>query len=95
MERCSSVCYPPRSSLHSVRFGQLLRCARKRIVNIMKVYIERNTLQVKLIPLRKNIDIIDIGNLEIGNFRERRVYEIGLIAIRDVSPPFFSAAMVL
>ena len=27
-----------RSSVHSVRFGQLLRCAHKRIVDIMKVY---------------------------------------------------------
>ena len=36
--------------LHEVRFGQLLRCAHKRIVNIMKVYIERNnTLAVELI----------------------------------------------
>ena len=35
---------PRRSSLHSVRFGQLLvtLCARQRIVNVMKVYIERN-----------------------------------------------------
>ena len=94
MVRCSSVCYLPRSSLHSVHFGQLLRCAHKRIVNIMKVYIERNSVQVKLIPLRKNIDFIDVGNL-VGNFRERRVYEIGLIAMRDVSSPFISAAMVL
>ena len=31
-------------SIHSVRFGQLLRCAQKRVVNyvdIMKVYMER------------------------------------------------------
>ena len=70
MVRCSSVCYPPRSSLHSVRFGQLLRCAHKRIVNIMKVYIERKNMQVKLIPLHKNIDFVDVGNLEVGNFRE-------------------------
>ena len=40
----SFVCI--RSSLHSVRFGQLLRCAHKRIVNIMKVYIERKNMQV-------------------------------------------------
>ena len=26
--------------------------------------------------------------LKCDNFRDRRVYEIGLIAIRDVSPPF-------
>ena len=32
MVRCSSVCYL------TVRFGQLYRCAHKRIVNIMKVY---------------------------------------------------------
>ena len=36
-----------RSSLHSVRFGQLLRCAHKHIVNIVKVYIERNNMQVE------------------------------------------------
>ena len=41
-----------RSSLHSVRFGQLLRCAHKRIVNIMKVYIERNNMQVELVRFR-------------------------------------------
>ena len=43
------------SSLHSYRFGQLFRCAQKRIVNIMKVYIERNNMQVELIRLRKQI----------------------------------------
>ena len=43
------------SELHLVRFGQLLRCADKRIVNIMKVYayIERNNMQVELIQFRK------------------------------------------
>ena len=30
-------------------FWQLLRCAHKRIVSIMKVYIERNNIQVELI----------------------------------------------
>ena len=45
-----------RSSFHSVHFGQLLRCAHKRIVNITKVYIERNNnKQVELILFRKNI----------------------------------------
>ena len=57
----------------------------KRIVNIMKVYIERKNIQVRLLPFRKNIDFIDFGNLEVRNMR---VYEIGFIAIRDVSPPF-------
>ena len=41
------------SSLHSVRFGQLLRCAQKLIVNIMKVYIKMNNIQVELIGFRK------------------------------------------
>ena len=53
MVLCSGVCYLPRSSLHSVRFGQLFRCAHKRIVNIMKVYIERKKMQVQLIPFSK------------------------------------------
>ena len=30
--------------LHLVRFGQILRSADKRIVNIMKVFIESNNL---------------------------------------------------
>ena len=37
------------SSLLSVRFGQLIRCAHKRIVNIIKVYIEMNNIRVELI----------------------------------------------
>ena len=75
--------------VRGVRFGQLLRCAHKRIVNIMKMYIERNNIQVELIRFRKkNIDFIDVGKFEVGNFRDRRVYEIGLIDIRDMSPLF-------
>ena len=46
MVRCSGVYYLP------VRFGQLLRCAHKRIVNIMKVYIDRNNMQVELVRFR-------------------------------------------
>ena len=46
---CVCVCVCIIFSLHSVRFGQLLHCAHKRIVNIMKVYIERNNMQVELI----------------------------------------------
>ena len=34
-------------------FRQLLRCAHKRIVNIMKVYIKRNNIQVELIRFLK------------------------------------------
>ncbi len=52
MVRCSyAACLLP--WLHSVRFGQMLRCAHKRIVNIMKVYIERNNIQVELIRFRQ------------------------------------------
>ena len=51
---CMRVCI--RSSLHSVRFGQLLRCAHKHnVVNIMKVYIERKNIQVELIRFHKKI----------------------------------------
>ena len=41
-------------------FGQLLRCIHKRIVNIMKVYIERNNMQVELTRFRKKIDFIGV-----------------------------------
>ena len=34
--------------------GQLLRCVHKRIVNVVKVYIERNNMQVKLMRFRKH-----------------------------------------
>ena len=40
-------------SIHSVRFGQLLRCAHQRIVKIMKLYIESNNIQVEVIRFRK------------------------------------------
>ena len=32
---------------------------------LMKVYIERNDMQVELIRFRKNIDFIDAGNFEV------------------------------
>ena len=85
---CVFVCQLCASSTY---FGQLLRCAHKRIVNLMKVYlhIERNNVQVELIRFRKNIEFIDVGNFEVGiYFCDRRVYETGLIAISDVSPLF-------
>ena len=43
------VCLFVSQSLPLVRFGQLLRYPDNCIVNIMKVYIERNNLQVELI----------------------------------------------
>ena len=64
-----------RSLLHSVRFGQLLRCSHKRIVNIMKVYIERNNISGMIYDSVKNNDFIDFGNFEVGTyFRERRAH---------------------
>ena len=48
------------ASFKIVRFGRLLRCADKRTVNVMKVYIERNSIQVELIQFRKNIDFIHV-----------------------------------
>ena len=58
MVRCSFVCLLP--SLHSVRFGQLLRYAYQRIVNIKKVYIEKNNIEVELIRFRKDIALIHV-----------------------------------
>ena len=73
MVRCSCVhacvrlefgCLLP--SLHSVHF-ELLRCAHKRIVNIMKVYIEKNYVEMELIRFRKKkSDFIDFTNFEVG-----------------------------
>ena len=53
------------SSLHSVRFGQPLRCAHNRIFNTMKMYIERNNTHVELIRFRKNSDFIAVGKFEV------------------------------
>ena len=47
-------------SIHSVRFGQLLRCAHKRIVKIMKVYMERKNRQLELMRFHKNIAFIHV-----------------------------------
>ena len=53
--------------------GSCYACAHKRIVNIMKVYIERNNIQVELIRFRKNSEFIAIANFEVGiYFRDRR-----------------------
>ena len=39
-------------------------------------------------------DFVDGGNYEVGiYFRDRRVYEIGLIPIRDVSPLFCACSL--
>ena len=66
---CVRVCI--RSSLHSVRFGKLLRCAHKRIVN----YIERRNIQVELIRFRKKYRLFHV------NFCEAR-YSTRLVCLR-------------
>ena len=39
----------------------------------------------------KSIEFIDVANVVVGKFRDRSVYEIGLIVIRGVSPLFCEA----
>ena len=50
----------PSLCTYSSFFCQRLRYADNRIVNIMKVYIERNNLQVELIRYHKNVDLIHV-----------------------------------
>ena len=85
---CSAGCLfvGIRSSLHSVRFGQLLRCAHKCIVNIMKVYIDRNSIQVELKRFHKKNRLCQ--TIKVRNFLDGRVYENWLISIHDVSTLF-------
>ena len=73
---CVYMCYVCiRSLLHSVRHGQLLRCAHKRIVNNIKVYIERNNKQVELIRFRKKISpLFTFTFAKLGIQRDSRVY---------------------
>ena len=54
------VCLFVSPPLCLVRFCQLFRYADNRIVNIMKVYIERTNLQVGLIRYCKNVDFIHV-----------------------------------
>ena len=60
MRACARACVCIRYSLHSVSFGQPLRYAHKRIVYIIKVYIERSNMQGELIRFLKNIDFIHV-----------------------------------
>ena len=55
-------------------FGQLLRCAHNRIVNIMKVYIERNNMPIELIRFLTKYRLYWRWKLWSGYFRDRRVY---------------------
>ena len=51
----------------------------------MKCTSKGTTCKLNYYDSLNNIDFIDVRNFEV---RDRRVYEIGLIAIRDVSPLF-------
>ena len=67
------MCVCIRSSLHSVRFGRLLRCAHKH-VNIIKVHIERINMQVEVIRFRKKIsNLFTFTFAKRGIQRDRRV----------------------
>ena len=59
---CPSVCYLP------VRFRQLLRCAHKGIVDILKVYIKKNNMQVELIRFGKNVYFIHVYICESSDY---------------------------
>ena len=63
-------------------WAAVMLCTCTLSIIIMKVYIERKNMQVKLIPFREKYRLY----FKVGNFREHRVYEIGLISIHDVSP---------
>ena len=54
------VCLFVSPSFYLVHFCQLLRYAHNRIVDIMKVYNERNNEQVQWIRYRNNFDFIDV-----------------------------------
>ena len=61
-------------ALHLLILGSCYT-AHQRIVNIMKVYIKRNNIQVELMRFRKNSDFIDVWNFEVGiYFHDRRAH---------------------
>ena len=70
--RVAGVCLCHRAASLTY-FGEVLLCPHKRIVTITKVYITRNNIHMEIIRFLTN------------NFI---VYEIRLIAMREVSPPF-------
>ena len=86
------------SSLDSIRFGQILRCAHKRIVNIMKVYMERKNRQLELIRFRKKYRIYSRLLFRTDEVNATRMFTLGSRYninmfdsnhfIRDTSPLF-------
>ena len=63
--------------IHSVRFGQLLRCAHKRIVNIVKVYMERKNRQLGLIRFRKKYRIYSCLLFRTDEVNATRMFTLG------------------
>ena len=59
-------------SLCLLHFGQLLRYADKRIVNIVKVYLERNNMEVGLIWFHKKYQLYSRLLLRSKEFCDRR-----------------------
>ena len=68
---------PEVDSINSVRFGQLSRCAHKRIVNIMKVYMERKNRQLELIRFRTNYRINSRLLFRTDEVNATRVFTLG------------------
>ena len=63
--------------INSFRFGQLLRCAHKRIVNIMKVYMERKNRQLELIRCRKKYRIYSRLLFRTDEVNATRMFTLG------------------
>ena len=65
-----------KSSLHLVRFGQLLYAGMQLQYND-SVNIEMTNMQVELIRFRKHIYFIDVGNFEVASdvFRHGKSFQ--------------------
>ena len=88
--KCACIRACIRSLLHSVRFSQPLLCAHKRIVNIMKVYIKRNNLQVELHNTKFRGKIATLLTLETlkcrsGNILSRPTFSLLSVTSRHCS----------
>ena len=58
LRACGRVCVCMQLRTSFTSFGQPLRCAHKRIVNIIKVYIEMNYMHGELILFCKKISAL-------------------------------------
>ena len=64
---CVCVCVSDTRFIHFALGSCYIRCAHKRIVNIMKVYIERNNMQGEFLRFRKKIAFIHVYFCETRN----------------------------